>query len=167
MKIEFVGPFVEHAARALAEAAQVPPERGPLTLTLAAPVTSQDLTAIVGVEGDLVGAALYGASLGAVERLSASGVRREEVEEANDVSREERGERALGELAQDICAAVGEELAQAGHRCELTEPRIVRGAGVATTGIGPSLTVPLITPFGEFHVCVGIVGGAEGALRSV
>jgi chemotaxis protein CheX len=146
MKVEFVHPFVEGAFRVLRETVQASPRRGPLSLRTGNTFTSQELTTLIGVNGDIEGVALYGMSLIAAQKIAGKllGMALTEFDEL--------ASSAIAEVANMITGNATTELEQNGYHCDITPPSMLRGIGTEITTSVPALIVPIITEFGDMEI---------------
>ena len=62
MQVEFIEPLIRAAFTVLSQVVDASPERGQLALRDGNTFTSQELSTLLGVNGDIEGAALYGIS---------------------------------------------------------------------------------------------------------
>ncbi|HZR97051.1 MAG TPA: chemotaxis protein CheX, partial [Chloroflexota bacterium] len=115
--------------------------------------TTQEVTAIVGITGQLTGLAVYGMSremaVAVVGQLMGA-----PVEELDDLALS-----GVGELGNVITGRAATLLAEQGIRADIAPPVLLVGAGsrVSTAGI-QRLVVPLVTPFGTLEAQLAIKG---------
>lgn len=151
-RAEHLEPFVSGAREVLEAELGVQVERGSLRLE-AGSHTTQEVTAIVGITGQLTGLAVYGMSrdtaLTVVGRLVGA-----PVEELDDLALS-----GVGELGNVITGRAATLLAEQGIRADIAPPVLLVGAGsrVSTAGI-QRLVVPLVTPFGTLEAQLAIKG---------
>ncbi len=152
MKAQFINPFISSATEVLKAECGVDVKRnGKLTLTTES-ATPLEVTALIGVTGNLRGLALY-----SMEESTAiaffSAMLGEAATEFDDLARS-----AIGELGNMITGKSTRLLEQAGYSCDLTPPSIIEGKGTIITAVGlPKLVVPLLTEHGEFILNIGLV----------
>ncbi len=154
MKAQFINPFVASVIEVLKTECNVNVKRnGKLTLTNDA-ATPMDVTALIGVTGNLKGVALY--SMGRETALAFfSTMLGEEATDFDDLARS-----AIGELGNMITGRSAMLLEEAGYSCDLTPPSIIEGKGTLITSVQlPKLVVPLSTERGEFVINVGLQEG--------
>ena len=85
--------------------------------------TTEDLTAILGVSGQLQGSVLYGFADGTGLAI-ASAMMGEPITELDDMSMS-----ALGELANMITGNAATQLSAGGYKCDISPPLIVEPSG--------------------------------------
>ena len=113
--------------------------------------TSQEVTAIIGIVGQLTGMAMYGMSeataLAIVGQLMGS-----PVEELDDLALS-----GIGELANVITGRATTLIARLGLHVDIAPPVLLQGAGsrVSTAGI-QRLVVPLVTDFGTVEAQLAV-----------
>jgi len=151
-RAEHLEPFVSGAREVLEAELGVQVERGSLRLE-AGSHTTQEVTAIVGITGQLTGLAVYGMSremaVAVVGQLMGA-----PVEELDDLALS-----GVGELGNVITGRAATLLAEQGIRADIAPPVLLVGAGsrVSTAGI-QRLVVPLVTPFGTLEAQLAIKG---------
>jgi len=146
LRTEFVNPFVDSAFHVLREAVQANPQRGALSLRSGKTFTSQELSCVIGVNGQIQGVALYGMSLISAQRI-ASKMKEASVSEFDEVASS-----AIAELANMITGNATTSLEQNGFKCEITPPSLMKGIGTEITTAVPALIVPIITEFGDVEI---------------
>jgi chemotaxis protein CheX len=146
MQIEFVRPFVDGAFRVLRETIDASPRRGPLSLRMGHTFTSQELTTMIGVNGEIEGVALYGMSLIAGQKIAGKLM-------GMPVTKfDEIASSAISELANMITGSATTELEVNGYKCDITPPSLMWGIGAQITTTVPALIVPIITEFGDMEI---------------
>lgn len=141
-RVEYLEPFVAAARDVLEQELCSPVEAGQLALADGV-CTTYEVTAIIGVTGQLTGMALYGMSeataLGILSQLMG----------APCTELDELALSGVGELANVITGCATTLLAQLGLTVDIAPPVLLVGAGsrLSTAGI-QRLVVPLVTSFG-------------------
>ena len=150
MRAEHVDAFVASAFETLGKIADARPERGSPVLRSGDTLSSRELTALVVLQGDLVGVTFYSMSLATAAKIGGviRGARAGEVDQFDGS--------AIGELASMISGAGVALLEEQGCHCTPAEPLIVHGFGEALTGVSPVLLVPLFTEYGDIDVGIAL-----------
>lgn len=148
MKVEFVNPFIKAATEVLDAELGADSQRGNLRLEKSS-VTSDEITAMVGVTGNVSGLVLYSMSqdtaLGIVSRMLG-----QEVSEFDALAQS-----GIGELGNVITGRAGVLLAEAGYASNITPPALVIGKGTMITTLDLNrLVFPLHTEVGGLEVQV-------------
>jgi len=136
MRIEFVEPFVDGAFRVLIEVVEAKPERGPLSLRAGNTFTSQELTTLIGVNGDIEGVVLYGMSLITAQKIAGK------MMGMAVTAFDEMAASAISELANMITGNATTGLEKSGFQCDITPPSLIQGIGNQVTTFTPALLVP-------------------------
>ena len=154
MKAQFINPFVSSATEVLKAECDVTVKRnGKLTLTNEA-ATPMEVTALIGVTGNLKGMALYSMSKSTALAFFST-MLGEEATEFDDLARS-----AIGELGNMITGRSAILLEKAGFSCNLTPPSIIEGKGTLISSVQlAKLVVPLTTEHGDFVINVGLQEG--------
>ena len=148
MKVEFVNPFIQAAHEVLESELGEEASRGNLRLQKSA-VTTDEVTALVGVTGKVTGMVLYSMSqetaLGIVSRMMGR-----EFEEFDALAQS-----GIGELGNVITGRAGVLLSDAGYSSNITPPALVVGKGTMVTTLDLNrLVFPLETAVGSLEVQV-------------
>jgi chemotaxis protein CheX len=149
-KAEHLEPFVAAARDVLEQELSSEVECGRLALAKGT-CTTQDVTAIIGITGQLTGMAMYGMSeqtaLGIVGQLMGC-----PCNELDDLALS-----GVGELANVITGCATTLLAQIGISVDISPPVLLQGAGsrMSTAGI-QRLVVPLMTSLGTVEAQLAI-----------
>jgi chemotaxis protein CheX len=150
MRVQLVNCYVAAAIDVLTKETAQAVTRGGLQLEQN-PYTTQDVTAMIGVSGDLAGS-LYismseGTALGLVSQMLGQAT-------------EEFGELAqsgIAEVANVIGGTASVALADAGHVTTITPPLLLVGAGARLSSVEiQRLVVPLATSCGVINVHVAL-----------
>jgi chemotaxis protein CheX len=151
-RAEHLEPFVTGARQVLEQELGATVQRGALRLE-AGSHTTQDVTVIVGITGQLTGVVVYGMSrataLAIVGRLMGA-----PVDDLDDLSLS-----GIAELGNVITGRAATLLAEEGTVAAIAPPVLLVGAGrrVSTAGIR-RLVVPLATPLGTLEAQLAIKG---------
>ena len=142
MRVQIVNRYVQSALNVISKETQLPVQRGGLLLE-GNPYTTEDVTAVIGVSGQLSGAValkLIGAIIG-----------------QDTVDLDELGQSGIAELANVIAGTAGIDLAEEGIETVINPPLVLvgRGARLSTVEI-QRLVVPLTTAFGDVKLHVAL-----------
>jgi chemotaxis protein CheX len=149
-RAEHLEPFVAAARDVLEQELGCEVQAGQLALANGT-CTTQEVTAIIGIVGQLTGMAMYGMSeataLAMVGQLMGA-----PVEQLDDLAMS-----GIGEMANVITGSAITMLGQLGLEVDIAPPVLLQGAGsrMSTSGI-QRLVVPLVTPFGTVDAQLAI-----------
>jgi len=148
MKVEFINPFIQAATEVLETELGGETTRGELRLVKTA-VTSDEVTALVGVTGSVRGLVLYSmneaTALGIVSRVMG-----QEFSEFDALAQS-----GIGELGNVITGRAGVLLSMAGYASNITPPALVIGKGTLVTTLDLNrLVLPLETEVGSLEIHV-------------
>jgi chemotaxis protein CheX len=148
MKAEIINPFLQAASEVLDEELGGEPERGSLRLHKSA-VTTDEVTAQVGVTGTVSGVVLYSMSqataLGIVSKIMGRSF----------ASLDDVAQSGIGELGNVITGRAGVLLSEAGYPSNITPPALIVGKGTLITTLDLNrLVFPLQTELGQLEVQV-------------
>ena len=148
MKVEFVNPFIKAATEVLDAELGGDSKRGNLRLEKSS-VTTNEITAMVGVTGNVSGLVLYSMSqdtaLGIVSRMMG-----QDLTEFDALAQS-----GIGELGNVITGRAGVLLAEAGYASNITPPALVIGKGTMITNLDLNrLVFPLETDVGALEIQV-------------
>jgi len=149
VKVEFVSPFVQAGFLVIKTLMNDDPQRGPLSMR-SITFTTQQVTIIAGVNGDVQGAVLYGMSLVTAQKL-ASAMTEQPITEMDDSAWN-----AISELGSIITGNAVELLSKAGYKCDITPPSVIQGPRMQISTCVPALVVPVITRFGRIEMNVAL-----------
>ena len=113
--------------------------------------TTEDLTAIIGVSGQLQGNVLYGFGSGTATAVASKmmGVPVDELDEM--------GLSAIGELANIITGNAATQLATAGYTCDISPPVLIEPVGSRlTTMTGKQILVTFSSQVGVLNIRIGL-----------
>ncbi len=109
--------------------------------------TTEDLTAILGVSGQLQGNVLYGFGGGTAIAV-ASAMIGETVTELDDMSMS-----ALGELANMITGNAATQLSAKGYECDISPPLIIEPSGSRISTLsGMQILTSFKSEYGELYI---------------
>ena len=146
MKVAFVNPFLQAASEVLESELGGESERGELRLHRSA-VTTDEVTAIVGVTGTLMGLVLYSMNE-ATARAILSRAMRQDFSEFDALAQS-----GIGELGNVITGRAGVLLSEAGYPSNITPPAVVVGKGTMVTTLDLNrLVLPLHTEVGNLEI---------------
>lgn len=150
LRVEYVDPFIQAAFFVLEQVAHAKCERGPISMRQGATFTSQELTVVVGVVGEIEGTALYGLSVVTALKIASAMI-------GNDlVSLDEMALSAISELGNMISGHAATLLSNAGVQCDITPPTLIQGVGTEITVHVPILMVPVSTDKGNINIDVAV-----------
>jgi chemotaxis protein CheX len=157
VKVEFVNPFIQAAGEVLESELGGAAERGELRLHRSA-LTTDEVTAIVGVTGTVRGLVLY--SMNETTAIAiVSRVMHQEFHEFDALAQS-----GIGELGNVITGRAGVLLSQAGYPSNITPPAVVVGKGSLVTTLDLNrLVLPLQTDIGRLEVQI-VVSAATSEL---
>jgi len=149
MRVELIEPFLRAAYSVLESLVQDTPERGALAIRETT-FTTQQVTIVAGVNGDVEGTVLYGMSLITAQKI-ASGMMGMPLKEMDDMAWS-----AISELGNIITGNAVNLIHQSGFTCDITPPSILRGMNMQVSTHVPALVVPMITKFGRLEINVAL-----------
>ena len=149
-RLELIGPFVEAAARVIAQECGEPVQRGQLH-RVRSPQTNNEVSALIAITGGVAGLVIYSMTLEAAIGF-ASRMIGEPLEDLDAL-----GQSAIGELANMITGQAGIALERNGFPTDMSPPVLLLGKGssIATLNL-TRLVVPLVVSFGEFTIDIAI-----------
>ena len=146
MKVEFVNPFIEAACEVLESELGGEAQRGEVRLQKSA-ITTDEVTALVGVTGTVIGLVLYSMSLATAVAL-ASRMMGQEFQELDALAQS-----GIGELGNVITGRAGVLLSEAGYPSNITPPALIVGRGTMVTTLDLNrLVFTLQTEVGDLEV---------------
>lgn len=150
MRVQIVNRYVQSALTVISKETGQPVERGGLLLE-GNPYTTEDVTAVIGVSGQLCGS-IYISMAEVVALKIISAILGQETTELDDL-----GQSGIAELANVIAGTAGIELADEGIETTVNPPLVLvgRGARLSTVEI-QRLVVPLTTAHGEIKLHVAL-----------
>lgn len=158
MKVAYINPFVTAATRVLKQEANLDVKRGQISMS-AESVTSDDITVIIGVVGQVHGIVMYSLS----ERMAkniVSAMLGQPVPVFDTMA-----ESAISELANVMTGLASAELEAAGYTCRLAPPTLIIGRGVyISTVLIQRLTIPIETEQGTLQISIALNESANAPL---
>src|ERR1035437_2017859 len=150
MRVQIVNRYGQSALNVISKETQLPVQRGGL-LREENPYTTEDVTAVIGVSGQLSGS-LYLSMSETVAVKLISAIIGLETTELDDL-----GQSGIAEMANVIAGTAVIELAEEGIGTIINPPLVLvgRGARLSTVEI-QRLVVPLTTAFGEVRLHVAL-----------
>ncbi len=148
MKVEFVNPFIQAASEVLESDLGGETTRGNIRMQKSA-VTTDEVTALLGVTGAVAGVVLYSMSeqtaRGIVSRMLG-----QEFETFDELAQS-----GIGEMGNVITGRAGVLLAEAGFPSNITPPALVMGKSTLVTTLDLNrLVFPLETEVGTLEIQV-------------
>ncbi|HEY8415702.1 MAG TPA: chemotaxis protein CheX [Thermaerobacter sp.] len=153
MRADYIRPFVAAAVDVLKlEFGVDRVERGALRIETSY-YTTQDITAIIGLTGEIEGTAIYGTSRATARRMVQA------VTGTLPPVFDEMAESAFAEFGNVVSGRASMLFEQQGLHCTISPPTIVIGRGAIISNVGiQRLIVPLHTPLGELQLAVAVRG---------
>jgi chemotaxis protein CheX len=150
MRVQLVNCYVGAAQDVLAKETGSVVSRAGLELKKN-PYTTEDVTAMVGVSGDLAGS--FYLSMSETTALGLVSIMIGQATEAFD----DLAQSGIAELANVIAGNAGVALAEAGHATNITPPLLLVGSGAKLSSVEiQRLVVPLTTSCGQVQVHVAL-----------
>jgi chemotaxis protein CheX len=150
MRVQIVNRYVQAALSVLTKETGLPVQRGGLLLE-GNPYTTEDVTAVIGVSGQLCGSVYLSMAETVALKLIGAILGQETTE------LDELGQSGIAELANVIAGTAGIGLADEGIETTINPPLVLvgRGARLSTVEI-QRLVVPLATAHGEIKLHVSL-----------
>ena len=149
MKVEFVDPFVRAVLSVLEALIKDKPDRGTLSMR-AVSFTTQQVSILAGVNGDVEGAVLYEMSLVTAQKI-ASAIMQQQISEMDD-----KAWSAIGEMGNMITEKAVQYLSGSGYECQITPPSVLRGINTEVSTSVPALVVPMTAKLGRIEINVAL-----------
>jgi chemotaxis protein CheX len=157
MRAEFINPFLHAASEVLESELGAAPKRGTIGLQRSA-YTSNDVTAVVGVTGNVSGMVL----LSMTEETARSIVARMMGQEFPEF--DALAQSGIAEIGNVITGRAAVLLAEAGFPSDLAPPMLLVGRGTMVSTLDVQrLVIPLETEFGPVEVQVALKENAPAA----
>ncbi len=155
MRTEFITPFLQAATEVLESELGTATRRGSIGLEKSVN-TSSDITAVVGVTGDVTGMVLY-VMTETTGRNMVAKMMQQDFPEFDDLAQS-----GIAEMGNCITGRAAVLLAEAGFTSDLTPPMLILGRGTMINTLDMQrLVIPLETEFGAIEVQVALkVAGA-------
>ena len=154
LRAEHLEPFLEAARQVLELELGTSVERGDLTVA-ASGCTTQEITVIIGITGQLVGLVIFGLTEETARRI-VSQLMGEPLLELDELALS-----GIAELGNVIAGRAATLLTERGLDSDIAPPVLLVGAGsrISTAGI-QRLVVPLIANLGTIEIQLAIKGAA-------
>ncbi len=160
MDVKLLNPFIEAAVEVLKAEAGAEIKRGNLSLQKSA-LTSDDITVLINLVGDVYGVVMYGMSiatgLGLVSKIMG-----QEFGELNTLAQS-----GVAELGNVISGQATIRFSEAGYRSNISTPMVLTGNGIEISTLDfHRIVVPFETQFGAFAVHLALRQKASGAAQT-
>lgn len=151
MKVQYINPFIEAAHEVFHQLVHYPLKLGQPVLKTS-PITSRDVTVIIGVIGKkLRGQVLYSMDT-KVAIAVASAMQRKNIAELDEMAKS-----AVGEMSNILTGNAATHLAEVGYPCLITPPTIIEGKNVRVSTMDMhTISVPLYSALGDMTIDVAI-----------
>src|SRR5438067_10552062 len=160
MRAEFINPFLQAATEVLESELASPPKRGNVGLQRSA-YTSDEVTAVVAVTGDVAGMVLFAMSLDTARGV-VSKMMGQEFEEFDALA--QSGIAVIGNVITGRAAVL---LSEAGFPSDLAPPMLIVGRNsVINTLDVQRLIIPMETEFGRVELQVALKLSGTAARRA-
>lgn len=114
--------------------------------------TTDDITAIIGVSGQLQGNVLYGFSEETTKSIISVMVGEDSAPVSNEL-----GLSAIGEIANVITGNAATKLAELGYICDISPPVVIEPVGTKFTTVGgPQMLVSFASSLGNLSVRISL-----------
>lgn len=151
MRAEFINPFVAAAAQVLKQEVNIDFEKGEISIEDSA-FTSQDVTVMIGVTGDVQGIVLYGLAEKTAKSM-VSAMINEPVPTFDKMAGS-----AIAEMGNVITGLASGGLEKAGFKCNIAPPTLITGRGVLISTLNiKRLLIPLKTPLGSIDISCALI----------
>jgi chemotaxis protein CheX len=160
MKVEFVEPFVSAAFTVLETLTGDKPERGQLSLRTAT-FTSQQVSIMAGVNGEIEGAALYAMSIVTAQKIAGAMMGGVQVNELDEMALS-----AVSELGNMITGNATTLLSKKGYDIDITPPSVIRGNDVAVSTRVPAIVVPMNTGYGCVEINIALIESKDAKTKA-
>jgi chemotaxis protein CheX len=144
--VKFLNPFVQAAVEVLKTEVSAEAVRGEITMHKSS-LTSDDVTVLINLVGDVYGVVMYGMStstcLGLVSKIMG-----QEFSEFNTLAQS-----GVAELGNVISGQATIRFSESGYKSNISTPTVLNGNGVEISTLDfPRIVVPLETQFGMITV---------------
>ncbi|MBL8064218.1 MAG: chemotaxis protein CheX [Chthonomonadaceae bacterium] len=158
MKVEYVMPFVQASMNVMGQVLRQVPERGQLSARPQV-FTSQQLSIVCGIVGDVQGQVIFGMSLASADKVASTMLGQ------TIVSFDQLAASAIAELGNMISGNAMTLLSQQGFKCDITPPTIIKGTNVKlSTHDIPALVIPMTSPdIGVLEITVSLKESRKAA----
>lgn len=150
MRVQIVNRYVQAALNLISRETGLSVQRGGL-LPEANPYTTEDVTAVIGISGQLCGSIYLSMSETVALKLITAILGQE------TIGLDELGQSGFAEMANVIAGSAGIGLAEDGIETVINPPLVLVGRGVRLSTVEiQRLVVPLTTEFGEVKLHVAL-----------
>jgi chemotaxis protein CheX len=155
--VKFMNPFIEAASDVLRAEVHTKVQRGDLTLQKSS-MTTNDITVLISLVGQVQGVVLYGLSLFTGLSL-VSRITEQEFKEFDNLAQS-----GVAELGNVITGRATVKLSEAGYNSLISPPTLIQGKNVQISTLDFSrILVPLITDVGEITVHLALRESPPGS----
>ena len=160
MRAEIINPFLQATSEVLESELGSAPERGTIGLQRSA-YTSDEVTAVVAVTGDVAGMVLFAMSE-ATARGIVSKMMGQDFDEFDALAQS-----GIAEIGNVITGRAAVLLSEAGFPSDLAPPMLIVGKGTMLSTLDVQrLVIPLETEFGAIEVQVALKEAAGSSKRA-
>jgi chemotaxis protein CheX len=150
MRVEIVGPFIDAAREVLESELSSKVERGKLALCKTSS-TTQDVTTLIGVTGNVQGMVLYGMSAATAKEIVGR-MMDQPFTEFDDLAQS-----GIAELGNVITGRASMKLSDAGFTCNIAPPVLITGFGTVISTLDiQRLVVEMNTDCGPMEIQVAL-----------
>jgi chemotaxis protein CheX len=154
--VKFMNPFIEAASDVLKAEVGTKVQRGDLTLQKSS-MTTNDITVLISLVGQVQGVVLYGLSLNTALTL-VSRITEQEFKEFDNLAQS-----GIAELGNVITGRATVKLAEAGYTSMISPPTLIQGKNMQISTLDfARIIVPLITEAGEITVHLALRDSPPG-----
>ncbi len=159
MRAEIINPFLQAASEVLESELGSPPRRGAIGLQRSA-YTSDEVTAVVAVTGEIAGMVLF-AMTESTARAMVSKMMDQDFPELDALAQS-----GIAEIGNVITGRASCLLSEAGFTSDLAPPMLIvgRGSMISTLDV-QRLVIPMETEFGQVEIQVALKLTSAGATR--
>jgi len=159
VNVKFMNPFVEAASEVIKAEVGSEVRRGTLSLQKSA-MTTDDITVLISLVGQVQGAVFYGLSKKTGLSL-VSKIAEQEFKEFDSLAQS-----SLAELGNVITARAVFKLSETGYGSNISPPTLIQGRGLQISTLDFSrMMVPLMTDYGEIMVHLALHEAPPGFTR--
>ncbi len=150
MDVKFLNPFVQAAVEVLKTEVDANAVRGKISLQNTS-LTSDDITVLINLVGDIYGIVMYGMSTATCLQL-VSKILGQEFNEFNALAQS-----GVAELGNVISGQATIRFSESGYKSNISTPTVLNGNGVEiSTPDFPRIVLPLETQYGILTVHLGL-----------
>lgn len=150
IQVEYINPFVTAAYEVLRAEIGGEIERGDLRI-VQTHYTSQDVTVMIGVTGEIEGMVLFGTAELTAVRM-ASKILGEKIPVFNELA-----ESAFAEIGNVISGLAMAEFEKSEIKCSISPPTVLIGHGTIISSLSiQRLLIPLLTQFGTIEISIAL-----------